>query len=100
MFMLKSFCIVALMFISVLVGIQMAHEGIHDIKENNESNLTIKAPNLNPSLLENDSSSHDIIAKQQKLEKMNAFNLFSSMGKKLSDGISNSSERIIRSIVK
>lgn len=100
MFMLKSFCIVALMFISVLAGMQMAHEGIHEIKGNNDSNLTIKAPNVNTSLLGNDSSSHDIIAKQQKLEKMNAFNLFSSMGKKLSDGISNSSEKIIRSIAK
>jgi len=36
--------------------------------------------------LGNDLSSHDLQQKKEKLEKMEAFNLFSTMGKKLADG--------------
>lgn len=92
--MLKIFCILALMFISVLAGMQIANNGLHQMKGDHPPDMHTS------SVVETGSTSHDILAKQQKLEKMNAFNLFSSMGKKLSTGISNSSEKIIKSIAK
>lgn len=91
MFLLKSFCLLALMFISVLAGIQIADEGIHHMKGKSYSDLSIE---------ENDPSSHDLQVKQQRLNQMNEFNLFSFMGKKMSEGISNASAKIIKSIAK
>jgi hypothetical protein len=103
-FMLKSVMIAALMFISVLVGIQLANGGIHKMKGysdpdfNSAISLTDKNKNMKPPLLGSDISSHDLKAKKVKLEKMNTFNLFSSIGKNLSDGISKTSEKILDSI--
>lgn len=105
-FMIKSLCIAALMFISVLAGMQIANDGIHKIMGKNDSNSehqrSIQNGNnhMQESVSDQESSSHDLLSKQQKLEKMNSFNLFSSMGKKLSEGISNTSEKIIESLMK
>jgi len=38
-------------------------------------------------ILGNDVSSHDLEKKREQLEKLETFNLFTSMGKKLADGI-------------
>jgi hypothetical protein len=103
-FMLKSVMIAALMFISVLAGIQLASNGIHKIKGYSDPDfksaisLTDQNNKLKPSLLESGISSHDLKAKKDRLEKMNSFNLFSSVGKRMSDGISKTSEKIINSI--
>lgn len=105
-FMLKSFGIAALMFISVLAGMQMANDGIHKIKGNNDPNFQ-NAVSINEtdnefkaSSLGKDLSSHDIEAKKKKLEEVSTFNIFSTMGKKVSDGISKTSEKIIQMITK
>jgi hypothetical protein len=45
--------------------------------------------------LGNEISSHDIDEKKKKLEEISAFNLFSSMGKKISQGVSTASEKLI-----
>ncbi|MDP4083451.1 MAG: DUF3679 domain-containing protein [Bacillota bacterium] len=96
-FIFKSFLLISLVFISVLAGIQMANNGIHHIKG---YSLTEKGSQLNDiSISANDSFSHDLQAKKEKLEKINSFNLFSSVGKKVSDGISNASVKIINSMV-
>jgi hypothetical protein len=101
-FMLKSFCIAALMFISVLAGMQMANNGIHKMKGYEDQNLqnAVSLNEQNASLLGQDISSHDLEGKKKKLEEMSSFNFLSSMGKKMSDGISNASARIIQSIAK
>ncbi len=100
MFMLKSFCIAALMFISVLAGMQMAGNGIHKMKGYNDQNANVSINEKDTTILGQDISSHDLTGKKQKLEEINSFNVFSLMGKKLSDGISNASEKIIQSITK
>jgi hypothetical protein len=101
MFMLKSLCLAALMLISVLIGIQLANEGIHKMKGYDDPNFQ-DAVSINETdneikatLLGNDISSHDLEAKKKKLEEISAYNFFSSMGKKLSDGISGASEKIV-----
>ena len=104
MFMLKSLCLAALMFISVLVGMQLANDGIHKMKGYDDPNfgnavtLNETDSNLSATFLGNDVSSHDLEEKKKKLEKMNAYNFFSSMGKKMSEGISAASEKIVDSI--
>lgn len=103
-FMLKSVMIAALMFISVLGGIQLANDGIYKMKGYSGPNLksaislTDKNNILKLPLLSSDRSSHDLKVKKERLEKLNAFNLFSSVGKKMSDGISKTSEKILNSI--
>ena len=100
-FMLKSFCIASLMFISVLAGMQMANDGIHKMKGYEDPNfqnaiaLNDNGEQLKATFLGNDISSHDIDEKKRKLEEISAFNFFSSMGKKFSEGISSASEKLI-----
>jgi hypothetical protein len=95
MFMLKSFVLAALMFVSVLFGMQQANEGIHKMKGYDDpefkSAFMIKEDedgSYKSAILGNDVSSHDLEQKRKKLEEMKAFNLFSSLGKQLADGVS------------
>jgi hypothetical protein len=103
-FMLKSLCLAALMLISVLVGMQLANDGIHKMKGYDDPNLQ-KAVSLNETdnnlqatFLGNDISSHDLEAKRKKLEEISAYNFFSQMGKKMSEGISGASEKLVQLI--
>lgn len=99
MFLFKSFCLLSVMFISVLSGIQFADNGIHQMNGGmDHAGLKVSLYQNKQPLSATDPFSHDIQAKQQKLEKMNAFNLFSFMGKKMSEGISNASAKILKSI--
>ncbi|MEH7437487.1 YqxA family protein [Neobacillus drentensis] len=106
LFMLKSVGIAALMLISVLTGMQLANNGIHKMKGYDDPNfhqavsLNETDNHISASILGNDISSHDIESKKKKLEEISAYNFFSSMGKKMSDGISNASENLIQKITK
>jgi hypothetical protein len=107
MFMLKSFLLAALMFLSVLFGMQFANDGIHRMKGYDDPDLgnafTLKeneGGQFQGTFLGRDVSSHDLEKKKEKLEKMKAYNLFSSVGKKLADGVSAATDGIIESIVK
>jgi hypothetical protein len=103
MFIFKSFCLLTIMFLFTFVGMKLAYNGMNGMKgishSKLQSNISLKMQDLNTSI-ENDHFSHNIAAKQQKLEKMNSFNFFSYMGKELSDGISHTSRNIIRIIAK
>jgi hypothetical protein len=104
MFMLKSFCLAALLLIAVLTGIQLANNGIQKMKGYDDPNLETavsfqeKGNNVRASFLGNEISSHDIESKKKKLEEISAFNFFSSMGRKMSDGITGASEKLIQLI--
>jgi hypothetical protein len=103
MFIFKSFCLLTVMFLFTLAGMQLANNGMNDLKgishSKLQSNISLKMQDLNTSI-ENNHFSHNIAAKQQKLEKMNSFNFFSYMGKELSDGISHTSRNLIKIVVK
>lgn len=102
MFFLKFVFVAALMFVSVLFGMQQANEGIHRMKGFQDNDFR-KALNIEEneggqvevSVLGNDISSHDIEEKKAKLEQMKAFNFFSSIGKKLAEGISSITKNTI-----
>ena len=72
MFMLKSFCLAALLLIAVLTGMQLANNGIQKMKGYDDPNLETavsfqeKGKNLRASFLGNEISSHDIEAKKKK----------------------------------
>jgi len=104
MFMLKSFIIASLMFICVLTGMEMANNGIHkmkgydDVNDQNPVTIQKKDNQQHAAFLGNDLDSHDINTKKKKLEQMNQYTFFSSMGKKVSDGLSVASETLINLI--
>lgn len=104
-FMVKTFFLISLMFIAVLFGMQLANEGIHNMKGYDDANFkdafTVnenEGGELQASILGNDISSHDLQRKKEKLEEMKAYNFFSSLGKSLSDGISKVTETTIHHI--
>jgi hypothetical protein len=105
MFMFKSFMIASLMFVSVLFGMQQANEGIHKMKGYDDpqfkSAFKVKEEedgSFKSAILGNDVSSHDLEQKRKKLEEMKAFNFFSSIGKKLAEGISLAMEKTVELI--
>jgi len=104
MFMFKSFIVVCLMFISVLAGMQLANGGIHKMKGYDDPNfqnaiaINENGDQVKATFLGNDISSHDLEEKKKKLEELSGFNLFSSMGKKISEGVSNASNKLIELI--
>ncbi|WP_456278225.1 YqxA family protein [Bacillus sp. AK128] len=93
-FSFKFFLLFTILFLGVLLGMQQANEGIRDMKGYDDPefkgafHLTAgQSGGLEAAVLGNNITSHDIRVKQEKLEKMEAFNFFSSMGHKLADGI-------------
>ena len=102
LFMLKATMIAAVMFISVLFGMQQASNGINKMKgyenaqfegafslqDNEEGKLEV-------SILGNDVSSHDLEKKKAEIEEIRTYNFFSSLGKKVADMVSFTTEKII-----
>ncbi|MCM3765344.1 YqxA family protein [Neobacillus niacini] len=104
MFMLKSIVIAALMFIAVLTGMELANNGIHKMKGYDDPNfqnavsINENGQQLNATFLGDEITSHDLEAKKKKLEEISAYNFFSSMGKKMSEGLTTASEKLIELI--
>jgi hypothetical protein len=104
-FMLKTILFTSIMFLAVLFGMQQANEGITKMKgysdENFKGAFTFhenETGDLQASILGKDVSSHDLRQKKEKLEEMKAYNFFSTMGKKLSNGISTMTETLLQAI--
>jgi predicted membrane protein len=105
MFLFKGVILASLMFLSVLFGMQQANIGIQKMKGYEDpkfkSALTVKEDEdgeLQASVLGVDVSSHDLERKKQKLEEMKAYNLFSDLGKGISNGVSSGLNQIIELI--
>jgi hypothetical protein len=107
MFLFKGFILASLMFLSVLFGMQQANIGIQKMKGYEDpkfkSALTLQENGdgeLQASVLGVDVTSHDLEKKKQKLEEMKAYNLFSDLGKGISNGVSTGLNQIIELISK
>ncbi|MEK5106636.1 DUF3679 domain-containing protein [Cytobacillus sp. FSL K6-0129] len=72
-FMVATILIISLMFISVLFGMKQANHAMVEM-----SALTVGD--------DTGASTHDLQGKQKQLEEMKSFNLFSSIGKSISEG--------------
>jgi hypothetical protein len=105
MFLIKGVILASLMFISVLFGMQQANLGIQKMKGYEDpkfrSALTLQeseSGELQASVLGVDVTSHDLEKKKQRLEEMKAYNLFSDIGKGISNAISSGVNQMIKII--
>lgn len=105
LFTLKAFGIALLMFFCVLFGMQQANGGIQKMKGYDDNNfqaaLTISnnEGNLEASILGQNVTSHDLQKKKEQLEEMRAFNLFSGIGKGVSDSVSSIAQKGVDFVV-
>lgn len=103
-FIMKCFLIVTVLLLGVLIGMQQANEGMKNMRGYNDPSLQgafhISDDNgeVEASVLGRKVTSHDLEQKQKQLEDVEAFNLFSSMGEKLGNGISALFEKIMIAI--
>src|SRR3954454_13757764 len=102
LFMLKAIMIAAVMFISVLFGMQQANNGINEMKGYEDAQFEgafsfqeNKEGELEASILGNGVSSHDLEKKKEKIEEIRTYNSFSSLGKKHAEMVSFTPEKII-----
>lgn len=88
-FLLKCFFITTVLFSGVLIGIQVASNNMVNMTGDESfstAQLTKSEENVYTEIIqENKISSHDLEAKQKKLEQIESFNLFSQMGVMLSE---------------
>lgn len=101
-FTLKCSFILLVLFLGVLIGMQTANDGIKKMKGYDDptisSAFTVNQSNngeMEAAILGEKVTSHDIEKKKEKLEKIKAFNFFSSVGKQLGEAISNLFSRLI-----
>ncbi|RFB17576.1 DUF3679 domain-containing protein [Bacillus sp. HNG] len=100
-FMMKCFLIVTVLLLGVLIGMQQANEGMKKMRGYNDPSLqgafhiTDDNGEVEASVLGRKVTSHDFEQKQKQLEDVEAFNLFSSIGEKLGNGISALFEKIM-----
>ncbi|WP_235864004.1 YqxA family protein [Sutcliffiella halmapala] len=94
-FMFMCCLITTVLFLGVLLGMQQANEGMRKMKGYDDPSFKGQAfhvvetsEGLNGTFLGREITSQDIKEKQEKLEGIKAFNFFSSLGKKLANGVS------------
>jgi hypothetical protein len=98
LFLLKSVCLLSVLYCFVEAGFHTADLGISNIKGDaymtGQNRLFRHEGDTQPSI-DGRSISHDLSAKQKMLEEMNNFNVFTFMGKQLTLSISKTAEKII-----
>jgi len=101
-FMMQCFLITIVLLVGVIVGMQQANQGMKKMQGYDDPSLQSAfqiSDNSNgeveASVLGKKVTSHDIEEKQKQLEQMEAFNIFSSIGKKIGQGISTIFEKIM-----
>ncbi len=89
-FMLKCFGLVIILLFGVLFGIQKAHFEMDELKGPSQESLeSISSSTQNQSRTETETlTSHDIKTKQETLNKIDSFNVFSALGQNLTSWIS------------
>lgn len=105
-FMMKSFLLITILLFGVLLGMQQANEGLKKMKGYEDPSFQgafniaqTESGELEASVLGSKVTSHDVEGKQTKLEEIEAFNLFSSIGKKFANTVSLLFEKIMNMIV-
>lgn len=91
-FFLKFLLVLVIFFVGVLLGMQKASTGMLNMRGYDDPKLysavSIKEQNgeVDASILGKEFNSTDLQEKKEKLEEIKAFNAFSNLGKKISDG--------------
>lgn len=100
-FLMKSFLLISVLLFGVLLGMQQANNGIRLMKGFDDSFqgafeiAQTESGELEAGVLGEKVTAHDLEKKQQELEKIDAFNLFSSMGSALSDFVTDLFRKIM-----
>lgn len=101
-FTLKFFLLISFSAICILVGMQLANNGIREMKGYDDPEFKGafhisegQEGELEAALLGEKVTSHDIRVKQEKLEELEAFNFFSSLGSKLAETTANLFQKLI-----
>lgn len=93
-FTLKVVAIIFVLFFGVLIGMQYANEGL--VKMRGFSDPKFEQPvsvteastgEVEASFMGNNLSTHDLEAKQQRLEEVKSYNIFSTIGRGLAQFI-------------
>lgn len=91
-FMMKTFMLTTLLLFGVLLGMQLANDGMIKMKGYKDPELSsaftvsqTKEGEVEASVLGSKVRTMDLQQKQQQLEEHKAFNFFSSFGRKFAD---------------
>lgn len=91
----------AVLFLAVLYGMQLAEQGIQRIKGDNEQlaevwNASERKEGDTPSGKKIDS--HDLEKKKERLEELKVYNVFAEMGKALARALNRAAETLLQKI--
>ena len=91
-FLFKFFVVLLIFFVGVLFGLQKANTGIVNMRgyQDPQFNAVVSIEHndgeVNASLLGQEVNSYDLEKKKEQLQEIKAFNMFSNVGQKISEG--------------
>jgi hypothetical protein len=101
-FTLKCTFVLLVLFLGVLIGMQTANDGIKKMKGYDDPALASAFEvnqsdqgEMEASVLGEKVTSHDLEQKKERLEEMKAYNVFSTIGKKLGEALTSFVNSII-----
>ncbi|WP_175639798.1 YqxA family protein [Metabacillus schmidteae] len=104
-FMFKSFILCSVLLFGVLIGMQQANQGMIKMKGYNDPDFqgafqidSDQTGDIEASILGNEVTSQDLQKKQEQLEQIEAFNIFSQLGKQLANIVSNGVSSLLKMI--
>ncbi|WP_102345534.1 YqxA family protein [Bacillus sp. Marseille-P3661] len=105
-FLVKCFLLVVLLFFGVLIGMQEANEGLLRMKGFNDAAFQgafdIKKNNsgeVEAAVLGEAFTAHNLEEKQKRLEEINAFHLFATLGSKLATFLTTIFQGLVKLVV-
>lgn len=104
-FFIKFILVVTIFFVGVLLGMQKANIGMINMRGYDDPKLysavSIEEENgqYNASVLGKEMDTFDLQEKKAKLEEIKAFNAFSNLGKKMSDGTKLAFNKVLEWVV-
>lgn len=102
-FTLKVISVGIVLFFGVVLGMQLVNDGLLNMRGYNDPSIEYpnshETENVRGTLSDDELPTHDLEAKQDRLEKVKSFNLFSSIGKALAELITVVVQGIISLVV-
>ena len=104
-FFLKCFLVIVIFFVGVMLGMQKANTGLvnmrgyDDPQLNSAISITDENGELSASIMGQQVDSHDLEEKKKRIQELKAFNFFSTMGKKVSDGTKDLFDKALKYVV-
>lgn len=104
-FMIKCFFLITVLLFGVLIGMQQANVGMKKMRGYEDTSLqgafqltNNESGEVEASVLGTKVTSHDIEEKQKKLEEVEAFNFFSSIGKSIGETVKIMFEKLLLAV--